>query len=117
MSLYSPGFAKALYPGDYMTLFSGTEVAALGAASAAFARGSGASGSGQTFNLSGVPAGMTVDVQCAATDVDADYTSLVTLTPDANGNAAYTDEGYSPFYRYKISAYTSGPMPVGTVNR
>lgn len=117
MSLYSPGTAKALYPGDYMTLFDGTEVVANGLKSAAFARGSGASGVGQTFNLSGMPVGMTVDVQCAATDVDADYFTVNTISPDANGNGAYTDVGYSPFYRFKISAYTSGAMPVGTVNR
>lgn len=60
---------------------------------------------------------MTVDVQVAGVDVDADYFSVATLSPDANGNAAYTDVGRSPFYRFKISAYSSGNVPVGTVNR
>jgi hypothetical protein len=114
-------------PGEELTLFDGTETVALNLASIDFARGTMGSGdNGSTFNLTGIPTGMTVDVQACSPPAggfastaakDKAFTSLVTLSPDANGNASYTDIGRSAFYRYKISAYTSGTMPVGVVQR
>lgn len=109
----------SVVPGDSITLFNGTETPSNGLKSVAFARGYSPSGddAGTTFNVSGMPSGMTVDVQVAGANVDGDYTSVVTLTPDSNGNAAYTDVGRSPFFRVTISAYTSGAMPIVTAQR
>lgn len=113
----------SLSPGDGpLTLFDGTETPAAGLKSIAFSRGPspGGADNGTTFKLRGMPVGMTVDVQCAEADVDADYTSVQTLSPSTTpdtGNAAYTDTGRSAFYRFYISAFTSGAMPVGTAER
>jgi hypothetical protein len=113
----------SLIPGDLpLTLFNGTETPAIGLRSVAFSRGysAGASDNGITFKLSGMPTGMTVDVQCAESNVDGDYTSIATLSPSTSpdtGNAAYTDVGRSTFYRLYVSAYTSGTMPTAVAQR
>jgi hypothetical protein len=116
-----------VYPGDSLTLFDGTETPALGLASIAFARGMmGSNDGGLTINLSGMPAGMAIDVQvCSApaagfastTALAAAMSSVTTLTPDSGGNASYTDIGRSQFYRLEVSAYTTGAMCVGVVKR
>jgi hypothetical protein len=109
----------SLIPGEQITLFSGSETAALNLKSVAFARGysPSASDQGTTFNISGMPSGMTIDVQVASKDIDGDYTSVVTMTPDTNGNSAYTDVGRSAFFRLLISAYTTGAMPIAVAQR
>jgi hypothetical protein len=110
----------SLVPGDSMTLFDGTEAAAVGLASIPFSRGYSPSGddAGSSFFVRGGAVTTAVDVQGANENVDAQYLTLDTLVPDANGNAAYTDIGRAAFYRYKISARGGGdPMPVCTVQR
>jgi hypothetical protein len=117
----------SLFPGDSIALFDGTETVALNLASIPFARAErGPTDGGSTFNLSGMPAGMTVDVQVCSSPaggfasvaaMNAAFNSVVTMTPDANGNGSYTDVGRSQFYRFLISGYSSGTMPVGVVQR
>ncbi len=106
-------------PGESYILFSGTETPSSGVKSVAIARGysPGAVDDGMTFYCSGMPAGCTIDVQASNTDLDGDYLTLATLSGDANGNAGYTDTGRAAFYRAKISAFTTGAMPIVTVNR
>jgi hypothetical protein len=109
----------SLIPGESITLFSPSDPAGVNQKSVAFARGYSPSAmdNGITFNLSGIPSAMTVDVQCAGADIDGDYYTVATLSGDTNGNTAYTDTGRSPFYRLQVSAYTSGVMPTATANR
>jgi hypothetical protein len=117
-----------LGPGDIVSLFDGTETPALNLASVAFSRGysAGVSDNGTTFNISGIPAGMTVDVQVCSPPaggfssvaaMNAAFSSVITLTADANGNASYTDVGRSQFYRLLLSAFTTGAMCVGVASR
>lgn len=113
------GVLTALYPGDSMVLFDGTETPASGLKSVAFNRGPSPSSddAGSTFYIAGIPPQMTVDVQGANADVDGQYLTLTTLSPDANGNAAYTDIGRAAYFRLKVSAYTSGAMCTAKVQR
>lgn len=115
-------------PGETIVLFDGTETAAAGLASIAFARGYSpdAADNGITFNLSGMPAGMTVDVQvcsppaggfASTAAMAAAFSTVATIAPDSGGNGWYTDVGRSAFYRLQISAYTSGAMCVGVAQR
>ena len=116
-----------LQPSEELTLFDGTETPVLNLASIAFARGfQGSVDGGSTFNLSGMPSGMTIDVQVCSPPsggfttvaaMAAAFNSVVTISPDANGNGSYTDIGRSALYRLLILAYTSGAMPVGVVQR
>lgn len=118
MPAYGSQPLKTLFPGESLVLFDGTETPSVGLASIAFARGTSPGGDeGSTFSLSGMPAGMTIDVQVSAFNNTADFTSVETLTPDANGNAASTDAGRSLFYRLSISAYSTGSMCTGGVQR
>ncbi len=111
----------ALEVGESTTLFNGTETPAASLASVAIARGYAGSGGGSdngiTFNVKGMPSGMTIDIQVAGHDIDGEYYTVATLSGDTNGNTAYPDVGRSPFYRAKILAYTSGTMPTVTANR
>lgn len=113
------GTVASIGPGEGDTLFDGTETPANGLKSVAFSRGSagGQPGYGATFYASGIPAACTVDIQGSNADIDGDYLTLQTLSPDANGNAAYTDIGYPAFYRATLSAYSTGAMPIVTVKR
>lgn len=108
-----------LIPGDNFTLFTGTETPSAGLASVAIVRGpsQGFTDNGITFYVSGAPSGCTVDIQGSNIDKDADYFSLSTITPDSNGNGAYTDAGRAAFYRAKLKTYTSGAMPIVTTQR
>lgn len=121
-----------LQPSEELTLFDGTETPALGLASIAFARGyQGSQDGGSTFSIIGMPAGMTVDVQAcspptgkAADPVTGGFASVaamdaafITVNTMAPTDPPYTDIGRSAFYRFKISAYTTGAMPVGVVQR
>ena len=106
----------SLEVGESIVLFNGTETPAVGLKSVAFARGysPGAGDNGITFDATGMPSNMTIDVQVANKDIDAEYTTVNTITasttPDT-GNGAYTDIGRSAFYRLYVSAYTTGTMP------
>lgn len=111
-------------PSERLTLFDGTETPAVGLASIAFARGyQGSQDGGSTFTIIAMPAGMTVDVQvCSPPDggfasVAAMDAAFVTVNTAAPSDPPYTDIGRSTFYRFKISAYTTGAMPVGVVQR
>ena len=119
---------RSVFPGDSLALFDGTEAPAVGLASIDFARAErGSDDAGSTFNISGMPAGMTIDVQdcspptggfASVAAKNAAFTSNgVTLSPDANGNVSWTDIGRSAFYRLYISAYAAGAMPVAVVQR
>ncbi len=105
----------SLQPGDPgMILWDGTETPASGAASVAFSRGPAVGGgdNGTSFDFTGVDAAAVVDVQVSNLDVDGDYYTVSGgLTPDANGNIAYTDQGRSAFYRAILTTYVSGAMP------
>ena len=113
------GTITSIVPGDLVyKMFDGTETAAANLASVAIARGMGAGAdNGATFYATGIPSGCTIDVQGSNIDVAGDYLTLTTMSGDANGNAAYTDVGRPAFYRVLLSAYTSGAMPVVTVQR
>jgi hypothetical protein len=126
MPLYAatpkPPTAVFVGGGPY-ALFDGTEAPALGLASRAFARGtSGGQPPNGTFAMTGCPQSATVDIQCSSTDPATDpegttFTTIYTITPDANGSGVYQDTGQSQFYRAVLSAYSSGTMPMVAFNR
>lgn len=119
-NIVSPSLNIAvLYPGDPYTLFSGTETPVQGMTSVAFQRGPSPSGdNGISFFAQGMPSTSAIDIQASATDSDLDYQSVSgTLTPDANGNVAYTDVGRALFYRVILTTYVSGSMPVVKAQR
>lgn len=109
----------SIIPGDSYTLFDGTEPPGVNRTSVAVNRGTapGFVDNGITFYITGAPNGTTVDIQGSNIDLDGDYLTLATITPNASGNGAYTDVGRAAFYRVKISAYVSGAMPVVTTQR
>jgi hypothetical protein len=73
--------------------------------SLAFARAMGGApaDNGITFYASLLPAGSVVEIEGANENVDASYQVLATLSPDANGNASYTDIGRAAFFRAVLS--------------
>lgn len=102
-------------PGEFLTLFDGTEAGAV--ASIPFARGysGGQSQVSMTFWATGVGA-ETITVEASNTDVDADYGTIGTLVDGdspASGNQFLTDNGSSAFYRVRKTAGT----PVVIVQR
>lgn len=109
---------SSLEHGTSLVLFSGSEASGLNVASISFTKGNSPTGGPLTvtFNMSGASNGTTVDVQCADKDLASHYTKLTTLSPDTNGNAAYTDVGNSPFYRVVISAFAGGSTPAVTAS-
>jgi len=121
-----PTIPTSVCPGEKFTLFDGTETPAAGLASVPFTR---APGSGQfqgmAYIATGIPAGSTYSYQVSndpnvqANPGAANWTTPpgATFAPDANGNAAVTDDGYSTFYRIILSAYTSGAMAKVIVQR
>ena len=118
-TLQAGGVITTVGPSDQLTLFSGTEAPSSGIKSVAFARGynPGAGESVVTFYVSGLGASNVVEIEGSNTDVDGDYFVLSTITPDANGNGAYSDSGQALYYRAVLSTYVSGGMPVVTVQR
>jgi hypothetical protein len=113
----------SLIVGEQITLFDGAETPLTGVKSVAFANGYNPQGgnSNITFNASGMPSDMTIDVQVAAHDIEAEYSSIGTLaasagTPDT-GNGFLTDDGKSAFYRLYITNYTTGAMPIVTATK
>ena len=118
-NLSTPGLnITALEPGSQLTLLSGTEAIVSGSASVSFSLAYHEGGGFPvTFNISGCPAGSIIEVEGAGADVAGDYTVFATITPDANGNAAYTDSGASPYRRVVVSTYVSPDVPVVTVSR
>jgi len=114
----TPGLnLTSVIPGDSFTLFDGTESAANGLASVAFNRGYSPNGSNTcTFYCEGIPASCTVDIQSANDDVEADYSTLASIT-SSTVPPAYTDIGTARYFRAKLSAYSSGAMPVVKVQR
>lgn len=109
-------------PGESLTLFDGTETPAEGLASMCFARGysAGQAQAYSTFHADGMPSDMVIDVQAANVDAEADYHTIGQMTSENASPAGFpffTDDGSPAFYRLKISAYTSGSMPIVTVQR
>jgi hypothetical protein len=101
---------SAVCVGDTYILFDGTETAAGGLKSVAFARATQGSGdNGITFQVIGAPAGSQVDIQSSNEDVDASYVNVETLTADSSGNANYTDTGRSPFWRAVLGSGGASP--------
>ena len=126
MPAYSLLNVPCLDVGQSLKMFDGTETPAVGLKSIAFARGTqGSDDTGTTFDGSGLPAGMTIDVQVTNAPVnaaqDATFHTVSTLSPSGgspdSGNIAYTDIGRSAFYRLYVSAYTSGAMPTVIAQR
>lgn len=113
------GQLTSVIPGNGFTMFNGTETAVQGLRSVAFSRGYSPSGddAGSTFYASGMPSGSVIQIQGSNTDLEADYLVIGTLTPDTNGNAAYTDIGRAAFYTGVLSTYTTGTMPILKVQR
>lgn len=118
----------SIVPGDNLVLFDGTETPLTGLASIAFSRGTGQGpgDGGSTFNLTGMPSDMTVDVEvcsppnggfASVAAMNSAFSSVTTMIADSGGNSSYTDLGRSQFYRLKITLYTTGTMPVGVVQR
>lgn len=110
------GGLRQVGPGEFLTLFDGTEANAA-MASIAFARGpsAGQSEAPTTFYASGVVA-ETITVQASNTNVDADYATIGTLVNNdspANGNQFFTDTGVPAFYR----VHKSGGVAVVKVQR
>jgi len=108
----------SLEVGEHITLFNGTETPSVGLKSVAFALGiQGANRGSKTFWCSGMTAGSVIDIQAANQDVDSEYSSVSgALTPDANGNVSYPDDGQSAFYRAVLTTST-GAMPIVIVQR
>ena len=109
------GYPTVIYPGDNFTMFDGTETPATTTISIAFLRGNAPAGigdNGTSFDASGMPSGMVIDIQVANADVTGNYNTVGQIAPDANGNGNYPDIGRSAYYRAKISAYTTGAMPI-----
>lgn len=108
-----------IIPGDSFTLFDGTETPSAGLKSVAVNRGISPSytDTGLTVYVAGAPSGCTVAVEGSNIDKDGDYFSISTISPDANGNGAYTDTGRAAFYRVVLATYTGGAMPVVTIQR
>jgi len=105
-------------PGASYKLFDGTETPSSGLKSVAFALGEqGGNGGDKTFWCSGMTAGSVINIEAANEDVDAQYSSISgDLTPDANGNVGYADDGESAFYRAVLTTST-GAMPKVIVQR
>lgn len=104
----------SLSPGDKFTLFDGTETPVSGLRSVAFSRGCNPGGgtAPTSFTASGMASDMRIDITSANDNVAADYVVQITLAPDANGNASYTDQGNSEFWSGVLSTYSSGAMPI-----
>lgn len=124
MPLYSSANPpKALTVGDWFTLLDGTETLPEGAASMPCVRATSPSGddAGITFNATGMPADSVIDIQVAGSDVAAEYSTsgqgTAQLIPDANGNAAYTDTGRSPFFRLLVSSVVAATGAKVKANR
>jgi hypothetical protein len=112
------GVLTTVIPGDFYTLFNGTETPASSLKSVAFERGPSPSGddAGSTFQV--VFPGTTVStlqIQASNVDVDADYVMVFSSANTTIGN--YTDTARWRYYRAVLTAYTSGGMPVVTVKR
>lgn len=120
MPLYSSlAKIKGVAPGDFLTLFDGTETPADGMKSIPFARGSSPSldDAGMTFSASGLPATATINVQVANENADTKYTTVDVIAPDANGNGVYTDIGRAAFYRVTMTDAAPSTMPKVKVQR
>jgi hypothetical protein len=103
-----------------LILFDGTETPATGIKSIAFSRGmTGSTDAGTTFSavFGSDPTGTVIKVQGAATDVDANYVTLTTITATSLLGYTYTATDRSNFYRVIISTYVQGGMPVVTAER
>lgn len=106
------GGVTALNTGDSMNLFNAETVAA-GTASIPFARGNGP---GSTFmiNFAASPTAVVV-IQAANNDVEAEYQTIYTSTNLQVD--AYTDIGYSDFYRAKRISGSAGGLLTVNVKR
>ena len=108
----------ALEPGSQLILLDGTETIASGSKSVAFSLAfHEAGGFPVTFNVTGCPGGSTIDVQVAADDVEAEYTTTATIGLTAAGNGAYTDAGASPYRRLSVTTLVGGDVPKAKVTR
>lgn len=102
------GGIRQVGPGEFLTLFDGTEEGAV--ASIPFARGysGGQSTYNRTFWATGVGA-ETITVEGSNTDVDADYSAIGTMInvdSPAGTNFFLTDDGASAFYRVRKTGGT-----------
>ncbi len=114
MPLYNaPPPPQTIFPGSRFVHFDGTETPTAGLRSIAFTRGSlSGPDNGSTWFARRMPAGSQIQITGANVNEDSAYAVLATLTPDANGNAFYTDAGRAAVYSVVLSAYTSGAMPI-----
>ena len=112
------GSLQSVSPGERIILFDGTETPVAGITSLAFARAPGLMQvpSGIVFTMD-FPAAFTgtMQIQGANWDTEASYHTL--YTKDNTQSDYYQDAGNFMFYRAKVSAYTSGGMPVVIAQR
>ena len=105
-----------IVPGQSMALFDGTDHPVAGLRSIAIHRGHDPLGqpAPQVFTVAfpSTPTA-TVIIQGWNADIAADYVTLATITTQTG---YYADYGEFAFYTAILSAYTSGGMPVVTVN-
>ena len=102
------GGIRQVGPGEFLTLFDGTEEGA--AVSIPFARGysGGQSEYIRTFWATGVGS-ETLTVEGSNTDVDADYGTIgnfVNVDSPAGSNYFFSDDGASAFYRVRKTGGT-----------
>ena len=104
----------SLVPGEAITLFTSADPGGLNRTSVAFARGYSPSAmdGGISFDASGMPSDMVIDIQVANQDIDGSYAQAGQISADSNGCGNYTDAGRSAFYRAKVTTYTTGAMPL-----
>ena len=114
------GRPMAVYPGQQFTLFNLPDAVAGGLKSQAFECMPGLTGnpSPQVFSLNAASATTaTYVIQASNDDVEAHYQTVGTIPMVAATNGYYADLGEFRFYRGYISAYSSGPLGVLTVQR
>ncbi len=101
-------------PGTSYVLLDGTETFDEVSASVAFARGTqGSTDAGMSFYATGIPSGGQVDIQGANEDIEANYTTVNSIVPDANGAGGTTETGRAAFYR--AVPLDSGSSPVAGI--
>jgi|SRR5215472_7926308 len=118
MPLYtSPASGAEIVPGDQFQLFDGTETPAAAMKSAAVnvGLGYGARPLRLAFTVA-FPSAPTasVDIYAANQNIDSAYQKLTT-TAISTQNGGYVDTSGYAWYRAVLSAYTSGGMPVVSV--
>ena len=112
------GGLQSVSPGERIVLFDGTETPAAGVTTVAFCRATGPTQVPSpivfTTHFPAAPTA-TVLIQASNVDVESQYQTVYTSTNKQDDY--YADYGAFTFYRARLSAYTSGGMPVAIAQR